>query len=208
MVDVSIRRMEGPLSAFVFGQRGGLGRDAFALAFVLAVVVARDFALWLLTSPAVERAEHRSGTGGEEAHVFERSELCAVPPAREEHRGPMRRSRIGSCPGCAFFWLLFFAQAKKSLSTAEWLVKVTRSCAAGVKAFAFPARPTSGTSGLRRPLPQPLSRRERGFQSGLKRLNHRRGPQLGGTYQHRRRHAFLGNRQQPMPPQPITHLAR
>ena len=64
--------------------------------------------------PAVERAEHRSGTGGEEAHVSERSELCAVPLSREEHRGPMRRSRIGSRPGCAFFWLLFFAQAKKS----------------------------------------------------------------------------------------------
>ena len=71
-------------------------------------------AFQLLTYPAVERAEHRSATRGAEAHVFERSELCAAPPAREERRGPMRRSRIGSRPGCAFFWLLFFAQAKKS----------------------------------------------------------------------------------------------
>ena len=78
-----------------------------------AVAVAAAVALGLLISPAVERAEHRSGTGGEEAHVSERSELCAVPPAREERRGPMRRSRIGSRPGCAFFWLLFFAQAKR-----------------------------------------------------------------------------------------------
>ena len=89
-------------------RRGGLGRGASA--FVHDVASASR----LLTSPAVERAEHRSGTGGEEAHVFERSELCAVPPAREERRGPLRRSRISSRPGCAFFWLLFFAQAKKS----------------------------------------------------------------------------------------------
>ena len=89
-------------------RRGGLGRGASA--FVHDVASASR----LLTSPAVERAEHRSGKGGEEAHVFERSELCAAPPAREERRGPLRRTRIGSRPGCAFFWLLFFAQAKKS----------------------------------------------------------------------------------------------
>ena len=114
-----------------------------AVAVVFAVVVA--FALQLLTSPAVERAEHRSGTRGEEAHVSERSELCAVPSLREERRAPMRRSRIGSRPavfdqpfGCwksASFGYLFFARAKKSLSTAEWLVTVTRSRVAGVEAF-------------------------------------------------------------------------
>ncbi len=89
----------------------------------VAVAVARDFAFRLLTSPAVERAEHRSGTRGEEAHVSERSELCAAPSFREERREPMRRSRIGSRPavldqpfGCwksPSFGYLFFARAKR-----------------------------------------------------------------------------------------------
>ena len=94
----------------------------FAFAVVLAVegegVAARDLAVAfrLLTSPAVERAEHRSGTRGEEAHVSERSELCAVPSLREERRAPMRRSRIGSRPAVLSFGYLFFARAKKSNS--------------------------------------------------------------------------------------------
>ena len=70
------------------GWEGGL--------LVLALALAVAFALRLLTSPAVERAEHRSGTGGEEAHVFERSELCAVPLAREEHR-VNRPDFLGGC---------------------------------------------------------------------------------------------------------------
>jgi len=92
-----------------------------AVAVAVAVAVARYFAvaLRLLTSPAVKRAEHRSGTGGEEAHVFERSELCAVPPFREERRGPMRRSRIGSRPAVLSFGYFFFARAKKSNSLPE-----------------------------------------------------------------------------------------
>src|SRR5690606_29240653 len=61
----------------------------------------------LLTSPAVERAEHRSGVRGAEAHMSERSELCAVPSPREERRGLMRRSRIGSRP--AVFLLVTFS---------------------------------------------------------------------------------------------------
>ena len=54
--------------------------------------------LWLLTFLAVKQAEHRSGTRGEEAHVSERSELCAVPSFREERREPMRCNRIGLRP--------------------------------------------------------------------------------------------------------------
>ena len=57
--------------------------------------------LWLLTFLAVKQAEHRSRTGGEEAHVSERSELCAAPLACEERRGPMRLHRIGECPAMA-----------------------------------------------------------------------------------------------------------
>ena len=112
-------------SLFAFGERRGLGKgaSASAVAPAVAVALARDFVLAfafrLLTSPAVERAEHRSGTGGEEAHVFERSELCAVPPSREERRGPMRRSRIGSRPAVLSFGYLFFARAKKSNSLPE-----------------------------------------------------------------------------------------
>lgn len=82
------------------------------------------FAFPLLTSPAVERAEHRSGPGGEEAHVSERSELCAAPPAREERREPMRRSRIGSRP--ARVSLGYFSLHEQR--------EVSRSCKAGVKA--------------------------------------------------------------------------
>ena len=80
--------------------------------------------LWLLTFLAVKQAEHRSETRGEEAHVSERSELCAVPSFREERREPMRCNRIGLRPavldqpfGCwkdSSFGYFFFAQAKKS----------------------------------------------------------------------------------------------
>ena len=75
--------------------------------------------------PAVERAEHRSGTGGEEAHVSERSELCAVPLSREERRGPMRRSRIGSRPAVLSLGHVSLHEQRK----------VARSCEAGVKAL-------------------------------------------------------------------------
>ena len=45
--------------------------------------------------------------------MSERSELCAVPSFREERREPAGAARrIAS--GRVFFWLLFFAQAKKS----------------------------------------------------------------------------------------------
>jgi len=88
---------------------------------------ARDFAFAsrLLTLVAVERAEHRSGTRGEEAHVSERSELCAVPSAREARREPMRRSRVGSRP--ARVSLGYFSLHEQR--------EVTRSCEAGVKAL-------------------------------------------------------------------------
>ncbi|HBN52587.1 MAG TPA: hypothetical protein DD456_00690 [Stenotrophomonas sp.] len=57
------------------------------------------FCFLFLTFPAVERAEHHSGTGGEEAHVSERSELCAAPLAREERREPAGAARrIASRP--------------------------------------------------------------------------------------------------------------
>ncbi len=92
-----------------------------AIAVAVAVAVAGDFAFAsrLLTLVAVERAEHRSGPRGEEAHVSERSELCAVPSAREERRGPMRLHRIGSRPARVSFGYLFFARAKKSSSHPE-----------------------------------------------------------------------------------------
>ena len=52
-----------------------------------------------MTHAAVERAEHRSGPRGEEAHVSERSELCAAPLAREERREPAGAARrIASRP--------------------------------------------------------------------------------------------------------------
>ena len=61
---------------------------------------------------AVERAEHRSGTGGEEAHVSERSELCAVPLAREERRGPAGAARrLAARP--AFLWATFLCTSKE-----------------------------------------------------------------------------------------------
>ena len=70
-----------------------------ASAVASAVAVAREFALRLLTSPAVERAEHHSGPRGEAAHVSGRSELCAVPLAREARRGPAGAARrIASRP--------------------------------------------------------------------------------------------------------------
>ena len=114
-----------------FGEVAVVLAIAFAvvLAVAVAVAVARAPAFRLLTSPAVERAEHRSGTRGEEAHVFERSELCAVPSFHEERRAPLRCSRIGPRPavldqpfGCwksASFGYLFFARAKKSNSLPE-----------------------------------------------------------------------------------------
>jgi len=85
----------------------------------VAVAVARDFAFRLLTHTAVERAEHRSGPRGEEAHVSERNELCAVPSAGEARREPMRLHRIGSRPARVSFGYLFFARAKKSSSHPE-----------------------------------------------------------------------------------------
>src|SRR5690606_9864108 len=101
MLDASC---DGAARVFAPRRSGACSRRKFPSSFsrraepAFAAVVARDFALRLLTSSAVKRAEHRSGTGGEEAHVSERGELCAVPPSREERRGPMRRSRIGSRP--------------------------------------------------------------------------------------------------------------
>jgi len=65
-----------------------------------------------LTSPAVERAEHHSGPRGEEAHVSERSELCAVPLAREARRGPAGAARrIASRP--VFLWATFLCTSKE-----------------------------------------------------------------------------------------------
>ncbi len=92
---------------------------AVAVTVAVAVAVAGDFAFRLLTHTAVERAEHRSGPRGEEAHVSERSELCAVPSAREARREPMRLHRIGSRPARVSFGYLFFARAKKSSSHPE-----------------------------------------------------------------------------------------
>ena len=103
----------------------------FAFAVVLAVegegAAARDLAVAfrLLTSPAVERAEHRSGTRGEEAHVFERSELCAVPSFREERREPAGVARRIASRPC--FLLGTFSLHEQR--------KVTRSRAAGVEAL-------------------------------------------------------------------------
>jgi hypothetical protein len=83
-----------------------------ASAVASAVAVAREFALRLLTSPAVERAEHHSGPRGEEAHVSERSELCAVPLAREARRGPAGAARrIASRP--VFLWATFLCTSKE-----------------------------------------------------------------------------------------------
>jgi len=130
-VNAGARQPAPTPSLFAEGERGGLGRGAGAFAPDSAVAVA----LRLLTSPAVKRAEHRSGTGGEEAHVSERSELCAVPPAREERRGPMRRSRIGSRPAVLSLGHVSLHEQRGAFSTAEWLVKVARSCGAGVKAL-------------------------------------------------------------------------
>ena len=86
--------------------------SAVASSVAVAVAVARDFALRLLTSPAVERAEHHSGPRGEEAHVSERSELCAVPLAREARRGPAGAARrIASRP--VFLWATFLCTSKE-----------------------------------------------------------------------------------------------
>jgi len=70
-----------------------------------------------LTSPAVERAEHRSGTGGEEAHVSERSELCAVPLAREERREPAGAARRIASRPLFFFATFFFHEQRKVART-------------------------------------------------------------------------------------------
>ncbi len=76
---------------------------------------------------AVERAEHRSGTGGEEAHVSERSELCAVPLAREERREPAGAARrLAARPVLSLGYFSLHEQRE-----------VTRSCEAGVKALLF-----------------------------------------------------------------------
>jgi len=114
-----------PLSAFRFPLSAfRLPPSAFRLGLsavaVLLLAPGLLFRSLLLTLRAVKRAEHRSDGGSEEAHVSERSELWAGPAsAREatlfgERRAPAWRSRAGSRTGCAFFWLLFFAQAKKS----------------------------------------------------------------------------------------------
>ena len=112
-----------PLSAFRFPLSASrLPPPAFDFRLLLLLLLAPGllFRCLLLTLSAVKRAEHRSDGGGEEAHVSERSELWAGPAsAREaplfgERRAPAWRSRAGSRTGCAFFWLLFFAQAKKS----------------------------------------------------------------------------------------------
>ena len=90
----------------------------FAFAVVLAVegegAAARDLAVAfrLLTSPAVERAEHRSGTRGEEAHVFERSELCAAPSFREERREPAGVARRIASRLC-FLLVTFLCTSKE-----------------------------------------------------------------------------------------------
>ena len=90
----------------------------FAFAVVLAVegegAAARDLAVAfrLLTSPAVERAEHRSGTRGEEAHVFERSELCAAPLFREERREPAGVARRIAARLC-FLLVTFLCTSKE-----------------------------------------------------------------------------------------------
>ena len=86
------------------GWEGGL--------LVLALALAVAFALRLLTSPAVERAEHRSGTRGEEAHVFERSELCAAPLFREERREPAGVARRIAARLC-FLLVTFLCTSKE-----------------------------------------------------------------------------------------------
>ncbi len=169
MVDVSISHWESTPSLFAEGERGRgrpvcaalprglterptccvglgeLGRGAFALVFALAVAVARDFVLRLLTSPAVERAEHRSGTRGEEAHVFERSELCAVPSFREERREPAGAARRIASRPC--FLLVTFSlheqrkvtrspSGERKLLILPWLLLVLLSLLENLKAEA------------------------------------------------------------------------
>ncbi|WP_427852236.1 hypothetical protein [Stenotrophomonas acidaminiphila] len=71
----------------------------------------------------------------------------------------------------------FFARAKKSSSTAEWLVKVARSCEAGAKAllssFSFHALPLASLD----PLPIALATTSRGSKNkGRNRIKGFRSP--------------------------------
>ncbi len=60
----------------------------------------------------LERTEHRSGDGGEEAHLSERSELWAVPHRREKRRGPAGAAgRFAT--GAAFFLVTFSLQKQR-----------------------------------------------------------------------------------------------
>src|SRR5690606_12771037 len=85
------------------------GDDAIAVAVALAVAVAVAVALPL----AVKRTEHRSGDGGGEAHVSERSELWAVLHRRETRRGPAGFTGRFAPGACFLFGYFFFAGAKK-----------------------------------------------------------------------------------------------
>src|SRR5690606_36781681 len=77
-------------------------------------------AFWLSTFIAVERAEYRSRASGVEAHMSERSELCAVPSTCEERREPAGKARRIASGRC-FLWATFLCTSKE-----RWLAPAQR----------------------------------------------------------------------------------
>jgi len=112
--------------------------------------------LYGFPSVAARTAGKTRRAKGMDARVFLQYRMYCrkIPPTK---RTPKCEARRGAKAGCAFFWLLFFAQAKKSNSLRS---------EAGAKAFDF-AFNCFLKATAKAPSPPPLSQRERGFKPGL-----------------------------------------